>query len=641
MDVPRLTLALMAAAGLAAAPGPAAPEDIRFPRNAGVVDVRKAPYSARGDGVTDDTAAIQRALDDHPAMGAIIYLPNGTYLLSDTLRWGSGRHDHTKQRLTILQGQSRKGTVLRLKDRCPGFGDPARPKEMIWTGGRPAQRFRNAVRNVTVHAGEGNPGAIGMRFNASNVGCVRDVTIFAPEGTGKIGFDASFADDYGPYYVKGLTVEGFDTGIAAAHGVNSVTFEYVTLRGQREAGFVNRGQPITLRKFTSENGVSALRNEEWYALVTLLDAELTGTGPGAAALPAVVNGKGGLYVRNLKVRGYACAIQTGPDEALRKIPGPEVKEFRTADLPGGGGPALNLPVKETPEVPWDPPERWANIVDFGGKPDDNQDDSDALQKAIDSGRTTVCMPRGRIVLRKPVVIRGKARRLIGCESFLVMPQALEGASALFTVAEGDSPVVVLERFASWFWDNKSAVTFVDNRSRRTLVLRELGDVENCTDWSKGNVFTGPGEVFLEDVTGRFHFKGQTVWARYLNPETNQDQRQKAPEAQWHLINEGGKVWICGIKTEGPGSVAITRAGGQTELLGGLMYSSGGARTQDHPAFIVEDGRLTVSITEANFSNNAYKCLIRVSKGGRTVFELNRGQTPGSPGGSMIPFWSGP
>lgn len=68
----RPVFALLAFASVAIA------ADVRFPADAGIVDVTRPPYSAKGDGKTDDTKAIQQALDDHPAGGAIIYLPNGS-----------------------------------------------------------------------------------------------------------------------------------------------------------------------------------------------------------------------------------------------------------------------------------------------------------------------------------------------------------------------------------------------------------------------------------------------------------------------------------------------------------------------------------------------------------------------------------
>ncbi len=51
--------------------------------------VMSAPYNAKGDGRADDTAAIQKALDDCPA-GKAVHVPKGTYRLTDELRIGKG-----------------------------------------------------------------------------------------------------------------------------------------------------------------------------------------------------------------------------------------------------------------------------------------------------------------------------------------------------------------------------------------------------------------------------------------------------------------------------------------------------------------------------------------------------------------------
>lgn len=51
----------------------------------GFLDVTKQPYNAKGDGVTDDSDAIQKAIDDAYASNLIVYFPEGKYLVSKQL----------------------------------------------------------------------------------------------------------------------------------------------------------------------------------------------------------------------------------------------------------------------------------------------------------------------------------------------------------------------------------------------------------------------------------------------------------------------------------------------------------------------------------------------------------------------------
>jgi hypothetical protein len=530
-----------------------------------------------------------------------------------------------------------------LQDGCSGFSDTAKPRAMVWTGGTPAQRFRNQVRNLTWDVGKNNPGAIGVQFDASNCGCLRDVDIRSGDGAGVIGLDMAYADDFGPCFVKNVRVFGFDTGIATKYGVASVCFEHVTLENQRCVGWVNDGQSITVRGLVSRNRVSVLRQHNWGGFFTMIEGQLTGVGT-AAELPAIELKAGGMYVRNVKVTGYASAVEKSEKGKVETVVAADrMSHWASATLPGSAPRGLELPIKETPDVPYDPFSDWAMVTDFGAKIDGQTDDSEALQRAIDSGKTTVCLPRGQMVIKKPLVLRGNVRRLLGCETFLKFPAPIVGSKNIFTVGESQQPVLVVERIGAWFWDNQSKANFIDNPTGRTLVLRDLNDLDDTTDQNRngrGTVISGPGELFVEDVAGRFHIKpGVKAWMRFVNPETNQDGRTTTLQAQWHLKNEGGQLWALGTKTEGPGPVLVAARGGASEILGGLMYSSGGARTQDQPAFVVEDSRATIVMSEANFSNNAYRSLIRVSKGGKATFELLRGQTPGIAGGSMITFWS--
>jgi hypothetical protein len=58
---------------------------VSLPQLPGALDwisVKARHYGAKGDGVTDDTAAIQAAVDDAKAAGTAVYIPAGTYLVS-------------------------------------------------------------------------------------------------------------------------------------------------------------------------------------------------------------------------------------------------------------------------------------------------------------------------------------------------------------------------------------------------------------------------------------------------------------------------------------------------------------------------------------------------------------------------------
>lgn len=57
------------------------------------VNIKSSPYNAHGDGVNDDTAAIQSAVNDMTALGGgRIYFPAGTYLVGGALQDTSGRN---------------------------------------------------------------------------------------------------------------------------------------------------------------------------------------------------------------------------------------------------------------------------------------------------------------------------------------------------------------------------------------------------------------------------------------------------------------------------------------------------------------------------------------------------------------------
>ena len=77
---------------------------------------------------------------------------------------------------------------------------------------------------------------------------------------------------------------------------------------------------------------------------------------------------------------------------------------------------------------------------------------------------------------------------------------------------------------------------------------------------------------MEDASfGPYYFTQQTVWARQLNPENRAE----------HAINDGGQLWVLGLKTENPGSRGVnpstileSRNGAKSEVLGGYQSTQG-------------------------------------------------------------------
>lgn len=591
---------------------PVAWSDVIYPPTAGVINVRESPYHARGDGITDDTEALQQALWENGHTNRIIYLPEGVYRISGTLRW-SAVSDNPLQGRTILQGQGRGKTVIRLLDYSPHFGNSGKPHPMVATG--VGSRFlRNAVRDLTLDTGIGNPGASGLQLLAHHQGGVRNVDILAGgDGAGGIGLDLGVGEDIGPLLVKNVRVHGFETGIRTGTPAHSVTFEDIHLTGQRSEGIRNGAQVVTLRRLRSTNSVSALQNTDESGFVTLVDAVLQGL-PAKRSSPALVN-RGFLVLRDVAAPGYSNVLQNW----LSKLPtarGPVVDEYLShgmVNLFPSPPVTMRLPVEDAPETPWDPLSDWASPAQFGGKGGDSEDDSGAIQKAIDSGATTVFLPSGTWNVRHPVEIRGKVRRIVGTEAVLNIIAA-PGQSA-FRIGQESAPTLWFEQMEI----TGSRAVFLRSVADRTVVIRDCSGVS--VDWK------GRGTLFLEDVSSDHSWtfeQGQNVWARQWFARFNGDK----------IINRGGTVWILGLATDRPGTLVDTLDGGRTEILGGLCASTGTWKSM--PMFRIQDASACFVIAEISPQTTPFQTIVEE----RRAEKSRRLPNTGAAGGDALPARTG-
>lgn len=120
---------------------------------------------AKGDGTTDDTKAIQAAIDSHKA----IYIPSGRYIVTDTL---------TLKPDTVLIGLNPITTQFDLPDGTAGFQSDAAPKPLIVApkGGT------CIITGIGIDAGA-NPSAIGLKWMAGENSLVNDVRFLGGHGT--------------------------------------------------------------------------------------------------------------------------------------------------------------------------------------------------------------------------------------------------------------------------------------------------------------------------------------------------------------------------------------------------------------------------------------------------------------------------
>ena len=585
--------------------GPAAPaESIVYPADAGVLDVTKPPYNAVPNDGLDDTAAIQAALNAYPNGNRIIYLPNGTYDVSDTLSWPAGTPGATDYKRTILEGQSRNGAIIRLKNSTPAFASGA-GKPVIYTGAAPAQRFRNSIRNLTVSIGTGNPGAHGVNFMANNQGTVRNVRIISEDGAGMTGLNLAHTSEIGPLMVQGLEVIGFDYGVRTGDAINGIVLENVRVEQQNVAGIRNIGQVFTLRGFTSINRVPAINNGdnqfgglEKGGVLTVVDATLIGLDD-AIQEPAI-EGTGFSFLRNITSTGYARVFQQLVTSGLITVNDSVISERASESVLGNfpsKSTSLALPVAETPDVPWDALAEWANPLNYGAVANDVNDDTAGVQAAIDSGKGTVYFPAGKnFRVNGTLYLRGNVRRFIGTEG------RVRGSGRL-VFAEGAAPVVVVERF--------NFDLPIEHAATRTLAIRNVigGSLTG----------TGRGDFFAEDCAAGpwiFNNPRQRIWVRQLNVES-----ADTP----NVVNNGATLWVLGMKTERNDVKLDTLAGGFTELLGFHNYSTGSAKTT--PLLrVTESSASFAGVGESNFEGTQYGECVRETRGGITQ-SLLRGETP--------------
>jgi hypothetical protein len=376
-----------------------------------------------------------------------------------------------------LIGQSRQNTVIRLKDAAAGF-DESNPKPVLalYLLQRGSNvNLGNYCENISIDTGCGNPGAVGLKWNSSNWGGIRNVAIHSTDGQARIGLltDANNATGYH----RDLLIEGFDTGIEIAAGRETmVTLEYATLAGQNkmaihlgDAMAGGGGDNLSARKLMIIDAPVALRAGRAGQAI-LLESELRTSTESESAM--LVEPDGFLLARDIRVTGYQAAVMRNGQAVLG---GETIMEYSSAEpVLLGDTPAVRLAVEDTPLIlPEQDVSQWANVDDFGAVGDGITDDTAAVQKAMNSGKPLVYFPRANYVVNGTVKIPASVREITALFGSIHRNKASEfDAPGLFRVAEDSQEPLLIHRLTS------AGGVLVDHDADRRLIAEDIYVVFN-------------------------------------------------------------------------------------------------------------------------------------------------------------------
>ncbi|MDR2933502.1 MAG: glycoside hydrolase family 55 protein [Oscillospiraceae bacterium] len=207
-------------------------------------------FGACPDGVGDNTAALQKAIDTLEARATIgiIFIPEGRYRFSGTVNLWRGIR---------LIGFGAQRPRLFLEDHAAGFEGPLSKYLFFFRNVKPGPgeflrdanecSFFSSLRNLDIDMGSGNSGAVAARYHIAQLCSIEDCDFYINDAKAAVEFVGNeiercrfFGGQYG--------IIGYYTAPGWQFYVGDCVFE-----GQRRAGIMSSKTGLTLVRDTFRN----------------------------------------------------------------------------------------------------------------------------------------------------------------------------------------------------------------------------------------------------------------------------------------------------------------------------------------------------------------------------------------------------
>lgn len=388
------------------------------PDDPAAVYVTKEAFGIHADGIGDDTAALQQAIDrvQETTRRGIVFVPEGRYRLTKALFVWSGIR---------LIGFGSTRPVFVLGENTPGYREGEGRYLVHFVSDRPSTpdqpvrdanpgTFYSAMSNIDIEIRDGNPAAIGVRSHFAQ-------HCFLAHMDFRIGSGLAGVEEVGNES-EDLRFFGGEFGIIMHKPSPSWPFLLIdsTFEGQRRAAIETEEGGLTMIRVQVKETPAAVliragRSEELWMKDCRLE-QITG--------PALVISEERSARTQINLQNVVCVgvpVLAAFRESGRQIAGGgaiyRVSEFshglQFADL--GATPVIDTrcdfePLAAAPApVPTDiaalpAMDTWVNLRALGAKGDGVADDTDTLRAAVAQHRT-IYLPSGRYRVTETITLR--------------------------------------------------------------------------------------------------------------------------------------------------------------------------------------------------------------------------------------------